>query len=188
MVLDLQDTNCYSGTVPLYMSDRVYNPVYSKKCSVRIEMVVDQLPSIHAGNYGLPQTFFMSETVNAIAAVYSKYQKMAVLNRINSFRALPENWNGNGAPVFSAGLIDIVTGTVENLSFVPEVFPTGRNSIQIEFTGNDAEDYLEFEFFPNGSITYLSIKDGEETESTFNYHDLNDLKYRIDGIVADFYA
>lgn len=76
-------------------------------------------------------------------------------NALESIRNLKDGWfNGQTGEkkAFSDELVDKVKKIISNLKNQPEVFPTGRDSIQIEFE-NENGDYLEFEFYENGKIS-----------------------------------
>ena len=79
-------------------------------------------------------------------------------------RALPDNWNGNGAPRFSPRLLDRICGIVETLPRQPDIFPTANDSIQLEYE-NSRGDYLEFEIFEDGRIKeFLCEAQGSRTQ------------------------
>ena len=84
-------------------------------------------------------------------------------NKLKTIRELKEGWfNGNpgNENAFSDNLVNRVANILSKLKNQPEVFPTGVNTIQIEFEKSNGE-YLEFEFFEDGKISkfYLnSIK------------------------------
>lgn len=84
-------------------------------------------------------------------------------NKLKTIRGLKEGWfNGElgNENVFSDNLVNRVATILSKLKNQPEVFPTGANTIQIEFEKSNG-DYLEFEFFEDGKISkfYLnSIK------------------------------
>lgn len=84
-------------------------------------------------------------------------------NKLKTIRELKEGWfNGNPGSenAFSDKLVNRVATILSKLKNQPEVFPTGVNTIQIEFEKSNGE-YLEFEFFEDGKISkfYLnSIK------------------------------
>lgn len=81
--------------------------------------------------------------------------------RISEIGCLEENWNGNGAPKFSSKLLDSVRSVVETLIRQPNIFPTARESIQLEYE-NDMGDYLEFELFEGGRLKkFYCGHDGE---------------------------
>lgn len=95
-----------------------------------------------------PANSFFPEVVNNI-------------EKISSFRDLPEGWNGYDATPISQKLIDVVAQILTRLSRQPEIFPTGRNSIQLEYEKLNG-DYLEFEIFENGVVNmYLQRGDTE---------------------------
>lgn len=98
---------------------------------------------------------------------------------INSYKNLDDNWNSYGASKFSESVIDKALSILYFLSIQPDVFPTGRNSIQFEYEKNNG-DYLEFEIYED-RITAFQIIASEETE------------YQVDikkarKMVVDFYA
>ena len=68
------------------------------------------------------------------------------IRRLNSFLYLKQNWNNNNANPFNNKLIDKAFNILTSLNYSPEVFPSGRDSIQFEFE-KDNGDYLEFEIF-----------------------------------------
>ena len=84
-------------------------------------------------------------------------------NKLKTIRGLKKGWfNGNtvNENAFSDKLVNRVATILSKLKNQPEVFPTGVNTIQIEFEKSNGE-YLEFEFFEDGKISkfYLnSIK------------------------------
>ena len=96
-----------------------------------------------------------------------------------SFRNLGDNWNCYGAVKFSDLVIDKAISALYFLERQPDVFPTGRNSIQFEYEKSNG-DYLEFEIFEN-SITAFSIISGEENERTVNEEEMKNM-------VAEFYG
>lgn len=76
-------------------------------------------------------------------------------NTLEAIRNLKDGWfNGQIGErnAFSDELVDKVKKIISKLKNQPEVFPTGRDSIQIEFE-NENGDYLEFEFYENGKIS-----------------------------------
>lgn len=52
---------------------------------------------------------------------------------LNEIEQLEDNWNGNGASKFSKELLDTVRSIIENLFRQPEIYPSSRNSIQLEY-------------------------------------------------------
>lgn len=68
------------------------------------------------------------------------------LETLADILALEKDWDGYGSDPFEKSLVDLVASIVKELTIQPEIFPTGRHSIQIEY---DAEDksYFEAEIF-----------------------------------------
>ncbi len=68
------------------------------------------------------------------------------LERLEDIARLDSDWNGYGAKPFKRTFIADVRNIITYLSEQPEIFPTGRSSIQLEYHLPD-ESYLEFEVF-----------------------------------------
>ena len=101
------------------------------------------------------------------------------IQKILKFKDLPLNWNGNDAEPFDKSFVKMVANIVSILELQPEVFPTARQSVQLEYEKENG-DYLEFEIFENQIIMYQE-KGGKEKEKTVNKNELNK-------IIRDFYA
>ena len=83
------------------------------------------------------------------------------INKLNSFRDLPDNWNGIGGEKIDNDVINTSLSIIPLLSHQPHVFPTGRGSVQLEYEKKNG-DYLEFEIFKDKQIEmFLSISDTE---------------------------
>ena len=60
-----------------------------------------------------------------------------------------------------------VKSVLEGIEYIPDVFETGRNTIQIEYEKPN-EEYLEFEFYENKVACYSVIKEnGKKFEIEF---------------------
>ena len=66
------------------------------------------------------------------------------LTRLEEFRMLQKDWNGYGANPIPFAAIDKAISIVKRLAIQPEIFPTGRETVQLEWDSNYG-DYLEFE-------------------------------------------
>ena len=75
-----------------------------------------------------------------------KQEKAQMIQRIESFSQLGENWNAYGASSFSPEVLQRARSLVEDIVYKAKVFPTGRNSIQFEFDSIPGK-YLEIEVF-----------------------------------------
>ena len=83
------------------------------------------------------------------------------INKLNSFRDLPDNWNGIGGEKIDNDVINTSLSIIPLLSHQPHVFPTGRGSVQLEYEKKNG-DYLEFEIFKDKRIEmFLSTSDNE---------------------------
>lgn len=83
------------------------------------------------------------------------------INKLNSFRDLPDNWNCIGGEKIDNDVIDTSLSIICLLSHQPYIFPTGRNSVQFEYEKTNG-DYLEFEIFKDKRIEmFLTTSDNE---------------------------
>ncbi len=103
------------------------------------------------------------------------------LQQINDISLLEDNWNGYGAKKFSMKVIEFARRIIDNLFIQPEVFPTGRNSIQIEYDKSNG-DYLELELFEDNTIKlFVLYANGENKTENISFDDINK-------VVDDFYG
>ena len=83
------------------------------------------------------------------------------MNKLNSFRDLPDNWNCIGGEKIDSDIIDTSLSIIPLLSHQPYIFPTGRNSVQFEYEKTKG-DYLKFEIFKDKRIEmFLTTSDDE---------------------------
>ena len=82
--------------------------------------------------------------------------------RLQSFLQLKKGWNGYDGEEISNKVIDNTSALLQKLSFQPKIFPTGRNSIQVEYYNND-DNLFELEISSNQYSLYL-VRNGNETE------------------------
>src|SRR5258708_6920824 len=99
---------------------------------------------------------------------------------LEGLRNLQNNWNTYGAVAFNDQLIDRIAEALGTLEYQPKIFPTGRNSIQLEYQ-NRNNDYLEFEIYDNNVIEYYSKKSENESEGETTLEEINT-------ILENFYA
>ncbi|MCH7413208.1 hypothetical protein MM213_06925 [Belliella sp. R4-6] len=100
------------------------------------------------------------------------------IDTLKSIKNLPKGWNGENTFKFSEDLIQKVYNILSILTFQPEIFPTGRNSIQLEFERED--NYLEFEIFEDKIIALIQFNEIDEEKEVEEIDILN--------LVEDFYA
>lgn len=100
------------------------------------------------------------------------------LQTLRTLRKLQVDWNGKGSLPFSESLIQKVFTIVRELTYQPDIFPTGRNSIQLEYEiGNE---YLEFEIFEEKIVALIQY-DGKDEEREV-------LEEEIFKLIEDFHA
>lgn len=100
------------------------------------------------------------------------------LKILNSFKRLENGWDGEKAPAIDVNIIEQVETVIKSIEYQPDIFPTARNSVQIEFEKSD-ESYLEFEFFMDKVVCYIENDEGGREDEV----DLTQVK----NIVSDFY-
>lgn len=99
--------------------------------------------------------------------------------KLESFKTLQKNWNGYEGDEIKTGLIDIAEKIISKMEYQPQIFPTGRGSIQIEKYFDDNNLY-EIEISDNEIFLY-KVKNGVEIEKEISVVDL-------DKNIADFYV
>lgn len=77
------------------------------------------------------------------------------LNKIESMRNFKLNWNGNNGLPFSNDAIDMFLNIINKLMKQPEIAPTGRESLLMQYELED-DSYLAFEVFKD-RVTELLI-------------------------------
>lgn len=112
-------------------------------------------------------------------AINFSFKLQENLKIIDNFKNLKDNWNGYGGLKLSKSVIDNARSALYFLDRQPDVFPTGRNSIQFEYEKENG-DYLEFEIFED-SIVMLQIISDEETERNIDEKEMKKM-------VREFYA
>ncbi len=144
------------------------------------------------------ETTINSEFANKISPEYSTIQTTHTSNnvrnyqfflkeleleenkkKLESFKKLDFNWNLAYANKFDEAFIDKISSHLANIQIQPKIFPTGRNSIQLEYEKENG-DYLELEIFEQ-SVSCLKIKNNQENEEKISLDNINT-------IVNEFYA
>lgn len=90
-----------------------------------------------------------------------------------NLRNLQHNWNGYNAEPINNDIIDKTERLISMIHFQPQIFPTGRGTIQIEYYNND-DDFMEIEIFDDGQFMYR-IKDGLEEEREVSIEEIIEL-------------
>lgn len=107
--------------------------------------------------------------------------QQAKLKNIQKIKTFNTFINDSGEP-FNQDVIDIAQNIVHNLVIQPEVFPTGRHSIQLEYEKTNG-DYLEFEIFYDRIEMLFMDQDEREREETFHHSEVKEMNQRV----RDFY-
>jgi hypothetical protein len=111
---------------------------------------------------------YLKESTDVVS-FKSKWQKLLIKKKLNelqilSYLNLPNNWNGNDAKAISKNIVDKAIGLLINIDHQPEIFPTGRNTIQFEYENSD--NYLEIEIFDDIMVIYKNIDNHEKEIQT----------------------
>lgn len=77
------------------------------------------------------------------------------LEKLNHFSTFEKNWNGYEADPLPDNIIEVTRKILKRLSVQPEMFPTARDSIQLEYERENG-DYLEFEIKATGVEVFIS--------------------------------
>lgn len=99
--------------------------------------------------------------------------------KLQSFKNLESNWNGYNGQSFDESLIGKIETILSSLEYQPQIFPTGRGSIQIEKYIND-ENLVEIEI-SNNEIFAFMVKNGFEQERIVSIEEIKD-------IISELYA
>lgn len=109
------------------------------------------------------------------------YEKLRNKIKLNYIKSLQNDWDGYGSESFSETLIIKSKDIIEKLDKQPELFPTGVQSISMEYL-DIPERYLEFEIFEE-YIKVCKVSDIEE-EYILDDDNIN----TINRLVNDFYG
>ena len=100
------------------------------------------------------------------------------LKKLDDFSRLDTGWNCYDAKLIPKELIKQTKTVIRVLDVQPDIFPTARESIQIEF--DNEGDYLEFEIFEGNKVVMYQEKDGNEIVEEIR---CEDIRKKVD----DFY-
>jgi hypothetical protein len=124
----------------------------------------------------------MTLTMSRINKPKEESKKLDNLKRLDEISKLEENWNDNGAKPFSNRLITKARYIIDDLLIQPEVFPTARNSIQLEYEKKTGE-YMEFEIYESSIKVYIVDQNENEDEYEIEYSEK-----KINDAVGAFYG
>ena len=116
--------------------------------------------------------------------------KTKSIRRLDMIQKMEKDWNGYGAEPIPKDIIDLSRNIVVILDYQPNIFPTARRSIQMEYRLID-KSYLEFEIFAN-HISILEVpqriysKAIEKEISAKNYRQLSLIVSNFYGGIAEW--
>jgi hypothetical protein len=119
--------------------------------------------------YTQPKNFilyFQTENRTKVSSMKLQYSNNYLvyknLELLGSFLSFETNWNDLSAQKFQESLINFckrIVVALQNRQL--EIYPTGRNSIQMEYEKDDSS-YLEFEVFNESKIDMLEVRNSEK--------------------------
>lgn len=153
-----------------------FNPDYVNNDSTNNDNIISRNASSSTDDQ------FISRYFSGKAKEGKKTENLA---KLEEFELLQKNWNFHEANSFSKRLINLCRNLLSSLRAQPDVFPTGRDSIQFEYEKENGE-YLEFEIFED-HIDILRI-DKLEHEEEYRYAITDDIQDKLNELVSDFYG
>ncbi len=91
--------------------------------------------------------------------------------KLNSLKFLNKNWDGYHAEKIDEVIIQKVENLLPNLFYQPQIFPTGRGTIQLE-KYIDENNLIEIEV-SNDCIFAYQVKNGVELEKVIEESEVN---------------
>ncbi|MCC8104949.1 MAG: hypothetical protein LIO99_02875 [Clostridiales bacterium] len=122
---------------------------------------------------------------NRNGTLFMPTKKEDNIRRLKEIGHLSDDWNGYGAGAFSSALIDKCNTIINGLDIQPDVYPTGRQSIQMQYELED-RSYLEFEIFEDKTLC-LKVHRRIYSNATTMQITENESE-RVRGIVEDFFG
>lgn len=92
---------------------------------------------------------------------------------------LKSNWNGYGGEPIDQDVIDRTEKMLSDLDYQPQIFPTGRGTIQIEYFKDD-DNLIEIEI-SNEEIFVYKVQNGKDFEDSVEFDSLSKM-------ITSFYA
>lgn len=108
-------------------------------------------------------------------------QRFFNMSILYSFRNLANNWDGYNAPPIEEEVINTSLAVLDRLTLEPEIFPTGRNSVQFEYQANNG-NYIEIEIFSD-RILLIIEQNGVLSELEHGLGQLDELDQIIHRII-----
>jgi len=92
--------------------------------------------------------------------------------KLQAIKNLEENWNGYNGEIIDKSVISKVETLISSLDYQPQIFPTGRGSIQLDAYLNE-NNLVEIEISPEINFVY-QVKNGKEIEKEVSLSEIND--------------
>lgn len=115
----------------------------------------------------------------------STMRKDSSTARLEEIAELQYDWNGYGAKEFSKTLIEKCKCIVRSLPVCPEIYPTGRQSVQFQYELKD-KSYLEFEIFEAKTVC-LQVPQRKYSDAITEEFSEFEIE-KIKEIVSNFYG
>lgn len=128
---------------------------------------------------GLDYQSMPSSTRFNNASRYSLEKLRENKKRLRNFKDLQVNWNGYGAEPIPQAVIDKTEEIIVDLDYQPQIFPTGRGTIQIEYFKDD-DNLIEAEVSAEEIYVYKE-ENGDDFEGVVELNTLSE-------IITAFYA
>lgn len=123
--------------------------------------------------------FLNSDSTQPVRGLFP--QRTLSIGILNSFRNLAHNWDGYNAPPIEDEVINTSLAVLDKLTLEPEIFPTGRNSVQFEYDSNNG-NYIEIEIFSD-YIHLVYEQNGVLSELDLGLRQLDELDRIIHRII-----
>lgn len=112
-------------------------------------------------------------------------EQLVNLDRLSEISKLSRNWDGHNSAQINSTVIENARTFIKKIYKQPVVFPTGRNSIQMQYELTD-NSYLEFEIFGN-KVLCMKVPKRVYANATFEKFDNLQME-RANEIVKEFYG
>lgn len=111
-------------------------------------------------------------------------EQLRNLDRLDEIKCFADNWDGYGSKKIDSIIIEKSKQLIIYMQHQPTIFPTARDSIQMQFELED-RSYLEFEVFSN-HIESLMVPKRVYKDAISKIIDDGDI-HTVNSIIKDFY-
>ncbi len=112
-------------------------------------------------------------------------KKFDNLEKLYNIEHLEQDWNGYGSKQIPRTVIIQSRNFIKNILIQPIIFPTGRQSIHMQYELED-KSYLEFEIFSD-KITCMKVPKRIYSQATFEVFNKMDMG-KFNKIIEEFYG